>query len=1238
LISQKTIDDILQIPIEKVVGKEIELQRAGANYKGVCPFHDDKSPSMTVSPTKGIYMCFACGAGGGPIKFITEKKGYDFPEAVKYLGENHGVTLEYEKEENPLTQVAKDTRAVQATLVADAQQLFLQALRDSTEAIEYVKSRQITGQMAKYFDLGYAPTGNILRAQYLKEGNLDAALEIGLCRTGSKASYDAYQDRITIPIHDHTGRLLGWGGRVTPTNDSQAKYVNPSDSWLYKKERILYNLNRAIPHIKDAKRTVYLTEGYLDVIGLNRIGIKNAVASCGTAFTIEQAKLLKRFADHVYLFFDGDNAGRKATFKAAEICITLGFRISVINILDADPDDLSCYTFNRFASENTKITKENKLSPEDSAADLDQRLVAYEATEMKQEKKHFLDWAYEQVCSPLIEYSFLKNKTTIALLPTLRKHAVIIAPVGSYIAQTNLKIEPLLEGVKFSDEEIPLDPDEEQIIREKFLSYVKLFPEMAQSDWTKKLCKLWGYDKQTIKAALKSSADIVLTRRSDLHIDAEVSKIPKDCDQKFLLQNGFAPKKDNSGYYFQTQTGGFQKAGNFVLKPLFHVYGRNNQRYVEVSNHNRTQKLLLDSGDMATIDRLHNKMWNEGGFVAGAITKHQYIQLLEYWGHQFPKCRELTTLGWQDEGFFAYSNRVFNGELGNFDELGIYHFDKQKYLSPSTVENFLDLRDSEKQNQNDNYLEYKESPVELEAFLQMYRDVYKDRAVIGIGFIMLSVFRDIAIQSGSIPLLYCYGNTTAGKSAFIESITGFFFSGKSTDGKMMKPYQVSSGTAASRYAYMERFTNTMIAYNEVDVHTCGEDIIKEFKGVYDGEGRSKMDGFSKRSITSYAKSCIALIGQFLYTGDEGSVVNRSILEKFGKPKFTQEEKDSWTELNKVVEDGVSSLVCDFLKHRKLVESKYPVAYSLCNKELRTETGKHTKTMNSRLINNYAHILALYKLIGDVIALPFTYEYVWDKVVNDILEQNDQFTEFSVVNEFWDKVANMLAYRDIKINQEVKLESITSTLIKARKNKTETVNFSGAKDVLFINMSAFHEKYKINARKTGDVPMAKDNLSKHIKDHDAFLGTVPVTAFSEGARTSAYMFDIEKLPTDLSQYFQESDTEVESPIQELELYVCGPPEITERAAVKMLKFKAEKYLTLGKYETYQCVTNKLDIVLDLQPQTKMVAKGEVRVGSFVPKGQAEKVEWQQFIISEIKSLTPPEVKQESMDFEEGENPM
>lgn len=335
--------------IRDVISQYVNLKKAGSSYVGLCPFHNEKTPSFSVSPQKGIFHCFGCGEGGNVIHFLMKIENMPFVEAVEKLAERAGVSLPKpdEKSRAGAAALAKERELIY-DMNMEAANFFYDNLKEGKSAVEYFKKRALTGAQAKAFFLGYAKDSWDALLKHLREkGYTDGdILKAGLIKAGETGKYyDAFRNRVMFPIFDTRNRVIGFGGRVL--DDSKPKYLNSPDSPVFSKSRNLYFLNTAR---RSGKDFVVLVEGYMDVIALAKSGYTNTVATLGTALTSSQAKLIASEFKEVVICYDSDGAGRKATMRAITILREQEISISVLDLKDKkDPDEyINAYGVTRF--------------------------------------------------------------------------------------------------------------------------------------------------------------------------------------------------------------------------------------------------------------------------------------------------------------------------------------------------------------------------------------------------------------------------------------------------------------------------------------------------------------------------------------------------------------------------------------------------------------------------------------------------------------------------------------------------------------------------------------------------------------------------------------------------------------------------------------------------------------------------------------------------------------------------
>lgn len=344
MIPQDTIMSIIDtVRIEEVVSDFVSLKKRGANLIGVCPFHKEKTPSFIVSPAKGIFKCFGCGKAGDSVRFIMEHEHYSYPEALRYLANKYGIVIE-EKEQSPEELMAQNEREKMFNINTFAQQYFSDIMKNDEEGrsvgMSYFRERGFRDAIIEKFQLGYCLNQRDAFVQYaLKNGySKELLLSIGLASGNEERMYDKYQGRVIFPIHNLTGKVIGFGARILSGDKTKAKYLNSPESEIYNKRQTLYGIYFAKNEISRLDNCI-LVEGYADVLSMHQAGIENTVASSGTSLTTEQIRLISRYTKNITVLYDGDNAGIHAALRGTDMILEEGMNVRIVLLPpDEDPD------------------------------------------------------------------------------------------------------------------------------------------------------------------------------------------------------------------------------------------------------------------------------------------------------------------------------------------------------------------------------------------------------------------------------------------------------------------------------------------------------------------------------------------------------------------------------------------------------------------------------------------------------------------------------------------------------------------------------------------------------------------------------------------------------------------------------------------------------------------------------------------------------------------------------------
>src|SRR6201990_184529 len=387
MIAQQTIQQILsRIDIIEIVGGFVKLKKRGANYLGLCPFHNEKSPSFTVSPAKEIYKCCGGGRSGNTISFLMEHEKYSYVEALRWLAARYNVEIE-EKELSPEARQQQQVADSLYIINSFAQKFFSDTMFATEEGqdigLSYLKERGFNEEIMRKFQLGYCPDQRDIfaRAAIAAQYNPEYLIKTGLVVQREEKLIDNYRGRVIFPVHNQTGKVIGFGARIIRSNDRAPKYINTPENEIYVKSKILYGSYQARQAIDKADECL-LVEGYTDVISLHQAGVENVVASGGTSLTADQLRLIKKYTGNLTIIYDGDSAGVKAALRGLDMALEEGLNVKLVLIPgNEDPDSyvnkVGAGAFKDFVQKNKKdfILFQLDVSLKDAGEDSNKKAI-----------------------------------------------------------------------------------------------------------------------------------------------------------------------------------------------------------------------------------------------------------------------------------------------------------------------------------------------------------------------------------------------------------------------------------------------------------------------------------------------------------------------------------------------------------------------------------------------------------------------------------------------------------------------------------------------------------------------------------------------------------------------------------------------------------------------------------------------------------------------------------------------
>jgi DNA primase catalytic core len=716
MYTRQSIDRVREADIVTVVDSFCkDGKKKGANYFYKSPFKEEKTASMSVSPSKEIFKCFGTGIGGNVISFVIEHEKCDFLEAIKIIAGICNIHLEEEKQTEEVKKARKQELSLTALTnnIAKKYHQNFRALPEDHWAKKHVSNLGYDADTVLEFNIGFAKLNNEITKTLIDNAKLTAGVEIGVCKAENNKSYDFYRERIMFPICNKNGDTISFGGRRQNGKEFEkyAKYLNGPETEIYKKEENLYGYHLAKRSIAKSGFAI-LCEGYTDVITMHQKECTQTIATCGTALTEIQAKKLKRICEHIILFRDGDAAGVKASVRDLEILIKHGFRVSIVPLPeDTDPDDFArgqvdvptaIETLRVDAIEwfLTKLQKESEDDPHAIA-----KIVAETSKLLFKITNEVVQEAYVKVASKILKQKQATFKHHISELRIERQNEIEKSSGGKGISKSTLGL--------------PDGADPEQYMKDKFCTIKNQYWFTKNGGWfpgtqfrlipiahikgrkeNKRLCEVVNVHGQKTLIDFESKSTV---RMSEFEVE--------------LIDNGV--------YHFLE---GFTTSHFRLI----------------------TQKILKE---FFTALELQNMGWNGKGFFAFANGV--------YWKDKF---REVNKYG------LIHLEGVDTSEEDDFNEKVEY------YYSPAYSAMHIKNQDGDDPYENDRKFIYKKSPITLQNWMQQFLTVFEDKGRIGILFNFATLFRDLFLANYDFfPLLGGFGEKGSGKSAFGKVLQNFFF-------------------------------------------------------------------------------------------------------------------------------------------------------------------------------------------------------------------------------------------------------------------------------------------------------------------------------------------------------------------------------------------------------------------------------------------------------------------------------
>lgn len=996
MISERDRERLLDAcSIEEVVGKFVELRKDGSRLKGCCPFHNERTPSFVVTPSRNMFYCFGCHEGGDAITFVRKQLNMSYSEAVRWLAKEYHIEIEdTDRKESPEEQkLAMEKESMYAANHAAMEFFASRIMADDDRArfaLDYARKRW-GARFVEMERIGFAPGSREL-AKYLDERGYskEILVKTGLLREKDGRCYDGFYNRVTIPIRDRSGNVIGFTARVL--DDSKPKYINSCESPVYVKNSSIFGIHNAVR--QGAKEELfYLVEGAPDVMRLQSLEVNNTVAPLGSAWTDNQFKILRRYNPRLCFIPDMDppkgepyGSGIASVIKNGLAAIEAGFAVTVKEIPVSDPDEKSDPdSYFRSRSMLDEITEED-----------------------------FILWYASKLS--------IGKATTAERAEVVKTLSVLLARIDD-----KLRIE----------------------------MYVK------------QLSKTLNIPANILKNVINEKVAENVTGKSR-------QPGSKMLDREFYQRYGFEVRGNQ--YWAMSKDGDDREWSNFVMEPLFHIQDQMNpKRLYKLTNIRGYEKIMeFRIDELVSIQSFRCKTEGAGNFI-WKVGAAELNRLKEFLYENTETATEITQLGWQKKGFFAFGNGVqFEGQWYPVDEYGIVRLgDVGNFYLPAASRIFQDQRDLfqfERRFVHTNF-----SSVTLRKYSDKLIEVFGDNGKIGICFFLATLFKDVVTSiTKNFPLLNLFGPKGSGKSELGHSLMSFFIIKN-------EPPNISTSTEAALGDVIAQCSNALVHLDEYknSIELQRREILK---GLYDGVGRTRMNMDRDKKRQTTAVDCgIILSGQEMPTIDI-AIFSRLLFCTFNKSEFSPEAKRRFDELKQMRDAGCSHLVLQLLKHRKRFEAEFPSYYKMALTDVLD--GLAGAPVEDRILRNWVIPLSAFRTLQPVIDVSFDYADMLSICIAAIKRQDSECKSTNEISAFWQAVDFLHQNGEIFFGSDYRIKYEKSF---SGRGLADKIVWPVARPVLYLSTKRVMMLYKKNGKAVGDTTLPVESLRFYLENSKEYLG-------------------------------------------------------------------------------------------------------------------------------------------------------
>ncbi|WP_417200074.1 DNA primase [Bizionia sp.] len=1048
MITKESIDRVLDVTVEEIIPKIWDLKKAGANLKGKSPFNtQDKTPSFVISPAKNVWKCFSSGLGGyGPVSYIMQKEKLEWIQAIKQVAELANITLQQEVE-TPDVQEERAKFDGYKTMVEWANKVFnknFNDLKDDHWAKKNLTDRKFSDEIITKFQIGYAAdTFHQLHKRFHEAGKVDEAVTVGLVKHKPPKYFDFFVDRLIFPIHNTQGRIIAFGGRRS--NDEKVKefpkYLNSPDTPLYKKEKVLYGLYQAKQAIVKTNRA-YLVEGYTDVIAFHNKNVNNTIATCGTALTVEQCKLLKKLCNHVVIVRDGDTAGQNAAYKDLDILISCGFKVSVIELpAGQDPDSLARNIKNlaevlKGDTFDALLWKANKLREYADTPDEVSNAVETIGKTLILINDPIKRKEYIKQCAKKLKITNKDLTTKVTIL-------------------SNMKEAGLQREVQNEDQELmsmqtrgfPSDGDLMQFKHDGFVS-----SEKERAIYFKNASDI--FFKGT-NFTVKPLFHIISSQDEGKRI----LELTNNINEIGVVD--FTNKEISSFTMFQEK---IVDRYNFAFEPA-----------VTAFHFKQFRNRLLYSFDKAyEFTTLGQQPEGFFAFANGVVLDDEFREVDEY-------------------GIVQVKDQNFKDDKTKID----------LFYSPSCSKVNLGNRDDDDSYEGVRSFVYKQSPIEFPQWMDLMVKIYDKKAYTGIAYAIASLFRDIIVdRNGSFPHLFLTGQKQSGKTTFSESISNIFTPGQKgfdlNSGSVVGFFR--------RVSRIANIVMALEEYHDSNIHEIKFQVLKQAfddrareTGVASGDKKTKLDRIKSACIILSQYMSVRDDNALSSRSITEHFIERvySVEEKLAFAKLKQYEKEGMTSMlvdllkhRKEIQDQLTPTINEL--NKELLKQ--------------FEKDEYMERMLNNFIAIMAPVKILFKKFAFPFTWNEFYNHCVDAIQasSSMISETEGTAKFWQTLSYLVDKRILKIDVDFKIDPKSSFK-IYEGKKGGQAVYTEHVNKDGH-EILFLRFNKAHQDYvEAVSKRKNEEPIGESTLKGYFKSKPYFLGSVKAEQFKNGS-TSCLAFD------------------------------------------------------------------------------------------------------------------------------------